>query len=405
MKLEDIFFHDCKVVRVVEVPGDTPKELWVHPRGGHMGRDAKVARPGHLQARDDALASPRARRRTVRRILWGLGVLLAAGSALAAQLSPGEARSELARQNIPYTQERFEQYCSRGEARVVELFLAAGMSPNVRESGSQWPILMRAAFNNRVEVVGLLLKAGADADTRGPFGTTTLMYATHSPGSVQLLLDAGAKPNARDNDRATALMYAARGGRTEAVKLLLQRGADVSAKGSLEKYSDSTALHYAAGRGQAETIKELLRRGADVNARNQDGMTPLIWGAYSGDAASVAALLEAGASWKIASADGNTTVWDRAIFSQGKGIEVVRLLIARGVDIELRNSDLRTPLNYAVLKGDLEIVKLLVASGANANARDKIGVSTLALAQSCISQPQEVCKQIADVLIKAGATR
>lgn len=220
--------------------------------------------------------------------------------------------------------------------------------------------------------------------------------------TITLLLDAGANVNATDSDGATPLMYAAASGRTAALKALASRGANINALGRLSKHSPSTALHYAASAGHSDAIRELLRHGADANARNADGMTPLMWGAYGGDLTSINMLLDAGADPNARSNEGTVTVWDRAIYSRGRGIDVVRVLITRKADINLRNKDGYTPLHFAVMKSDIDIARLLLANGADPNAMNKYGRSALDSAKLCVSQ-SEKCRALEALLREFGA--
>jgi ankyrin repeat protein len=89
----------------------------------------------------------------------------------------------------------------------------------------------------------------------------------------------------------TDLMCAALEGRTEAVKALLQKGADVNAKDDMGR----TALMFAAINAHDETVKVLLEYGADVNTRANDGATPLMLAATCGATEIVRALLNQGA--------------------------------------------------------------------------------------------------------------
>lgn len=74
----------------------------------------------------------------------------------------------------------------------------------------------------------------------------------------------------RDEIGATALHRAAQAGNRALVRLLIARGADVSARDDL----GATALHRAAESGSPETISELIRRGADPEARDLLGRAP-----------------------------------------------------------------------------------------------------------------------------------
>ena len=86
-------------------------------------------------------------------------------------------------------------------------------------------------------------------------------------------------------------MCAALEGRTETVKALLRKGADVNAKDD----SGRTALMFAVINLHGQTVKVLLEHGADVNARDDDGATPLMLAASCGDPEIVQTLLSRGA--------------------------------------------------------------------------------------------------------------
>jgi len=119
-----------------------------------------------------------------------------------------------------------------------------------------------AAFNGRVEVVQVLLAAGADMNAKGKIGDTPLLSA------------------ARGFQKR----------RVQVVQLLLAAGADANA---CNDYEGSTPLHHAAIYGQVEVVQALLAVGADINARNEDGRTPLSLAKQAGHS-SVVMLLQGG---------------------------------------------------------------------------------------------------------------
>ena len=171
----------------------------------------------------------------------------------------------------------------------AEQLLANGAGVNDRDR-SGWSPLHHAAADGRVEIVRFLLEHGSRADALDRGNETPLHAAAENgrPQAARLLLDAGANANARDSARYTALHelvsgrqfwdLARRRGEPDegreylaTAKLLLARGADVSAKAEQGK----TPLHLAADYGDQELAEIFLAHGANVNARSAGKGTPL----------------------------------------------------------------------------------------------------------------------------------
>ncbi|OHD87543.1 ankyrin repeat domain-containing protein [Sulfuricurvum sp. RIFCSPLOWO2_12_FULL_43_24] len=85
---------------------------------------------------------------------------------------------------------------------------------------------------------------------------------------IQTLSDAN---TAREDNNKTILMYAVWVGNTEAVKYLIEKGADVNAQDA----GGATALHLAAWKGHTPIAVYLIEKGASANAMSKEGMTPL----------------------------------------------------------------------------------------------------------------------------------
>ena len=159
--------------------------------------------------------------------------------------------------------------------------LDAGADPSPR-SDRYWACLtpLHLAVQSRnTGVVRLLLDRGADVDASGPsqasYKPTPLQVAARWGGIevVRLLLDHGADIYAGSGDRGegfgnSVLRWVAYANQTDILRLLLERGLD------LQHPSARTALHVAAARGHAELVKLLIENGADPSARDDDGLTP-----------------------------------------------------------------------------------------------------------------------------------
>ena len=78
--------------------------------------------------------------------------------------SPEDARKELGKMNIPYSEDSFIQSSANGDMMAVKLFLAAGMNVNAGDGGA----LGKSAEQCRIEVVKTLLDAGADINKGTP---------------------------------------------------------------------------------------------------------------------------------------------------------------------------------------------------------------------------------------------
>ncbi|CAK9034684.1 unnamed protein product [Durusdinium trenchii] len=179
--------------------------------------------------------------------------------------------------------------------RVVEVtrLLQKPLNPNWTGADIDLPApILFAAKRGHLEVVRLLLEAGADQNAARQDGATAL-GATAFNGHLEVarvLLEAGADPNAARQDGTTALMVAALNGHLEVVRVLLEAGADQNAT----TQDGATALMFAAHKGHLEVVRLLLEAGADPKAAAQDGTTALILAAESGQLEVQQLLLEAG---------------------------------------------------------------------------------------------------------------
>jgi ankyrin repeat protein len=202
-----------------------------------------------------------------------------------------------------------------------------------------------AAYQDDLEMVTLLVRAGANVKAPNRYGVTPLSLACTNGNSeiVERLLQAGADPNTTLPGGETALMTAARVGSVTSVKALLARGADVHA---VDERRGQTALMWAAAEGHANVVELLIELGADVRTRLASGFTPLLFAVREGHTDVVRILLKAGA-------DVNETVP-----VEGRRRGYGGRAPAAGA----------TPLLLAVTNAHFELAAYLLDAGADPNA-------------------------------------
>ncbi|KIX98300.1 uncharacterized protein Z520_05601 [Fonsecaea multimorphosa CBS 102226] len=204
------------------------------------------------------------------------------------------------------------------------------------------------------DILDLLIEKGADLNEPLPTWNTILLLAAESwprfarVPLIQRALEAGADVAEQNEDGKSALYLAAVGGDVEAVRLLLEHGADPNQRNKRNKFGPgdhdehgTTALHEAAQRGNVEMARLLIEAGADAEAADEDGNTVL-----------------------------HEAVNEPAI-KKGATPAIIDLLLAQGVDINAHYGGKKaTVLHHAVMKGDVATVQFLLERGANIAATD-----------------------------------
>src|SRR4029077_9252821 len=185
----------------------------------------------------------------------------------------------------------------------------------------------------------------------------------------------------------TVLMTCARAGEAKAVRALLRHGADVNAK---ERAHQQTALMWAAAERHPDVVELLIEARADIRTRSlvyaqtvvgeqtqragreelnytvpRGGATPLLFAVRTGDVESARLLLKAGADANDSQPDGVGALVLAAHSGNGG---VAALLLEHGADPNALGSGY-TALHAAILRSDVNLVKALLARGANPNLR------------------------------------
>lgn len=210
-----------------------------------------------------------------------------------------------------------------------------------------------------------LLDAGATADTVDEYGETpvTLAAANGDAALVQRLVAAGGNASAARWNGETAVMIAAGAGSLDAVRQLVLHGADVNAA---EPRGGQTALMWAAAEGHDDVVAGLVEMGANVNAASKTGFTPLVFAAIKDDETAIKTLLGAGANPNVALVSGAKPL---IVAMQYRHTAAALALLEGGADINLRDRAGNTTLHLAAQVGDMSLVRALLAKGTDPNAR------------------------------------
>ncbi|MGH9145303.1 MAG: ankyrin repeat domain-containing protein [Vicinamibacterales bacterium] len=292
--------------------------------------------------------------------------------------------------------------CANGNAAMIRLLLEAGANPNSSDPTGE-TALMTAVRVGTLDAIRVLLDGGAILDARDPtFQQTPLMLAVRQnhPEVVRFLVERGAEVNARTRTGEVPRWVLpnsvpgfghgigiVRGG-------LPERGSRASIPGSL------SPLLYAARDGRLETARILVTAGADVNQADANGITPLVM-AISNNHVDVARfLMDHGAEINASDWYGRTPLWaavetrnmdvDNATFENSVDREplfhLIETLLARGANPNARTKEVppirramlrvtgslswvdftgQTPFLTSALSGDLRVMRLLLAHGAD----------------------------------------
>jgi uncharacterized protein len=336
-----------------------------------------------------------------------------------------------------------------GNVDVVRILLEHAADVNAREKYKGQTALMWAAAERHPEVVKVLLAHGADwkvvsfdretkmpklsaASSVSPIargGFTAFLFTAREGDieSAKVMLDSGVDINQTDIDGTNALVVSIMNKKYSFAKFLLDRGAnpnmvDVKGRAALYAAVDIRNEDYSALPNRKEDdplpslelVKALLARGANPNmqlTKNlpgrsgmdsgdttlDEGTTPLMRAARSGDAAVMRALLEKGADPKLTTKEGNTAlmfaagVGYRDKFTRGteaEALEALKVAVEAGLDLSQTNTRGETALHGAANRGADSIVQFLVDHGAKMDSKTKQGFTPLdvAMGKNVLSQ-------------------
>ena len=250
----------------------------------------------------------------------------------------------------------------------IFIFLTCLCTLNAQTASSR---IFAAVKNNDLNHVRSLLDQGADPNSYDEDGDHLLMYAAlyASADCMQLLIEKGSNVNAKNKFDETALMWAVHD--LAKMKLLIERGADINARA---KSGNTPLLIAAVGQSKYEAVKLLLDKGADALAVNNRKENALIRAALFGDTATTSLLLSKGININAISMDSTTALLNAAL---NVNSPVVIHLLERGADPDMIGAFRLTALAVSVTYNDLASVKAILKKTKKVNAQDIMGHSVL----------------------------
>ena len=312
------------------------------------------------------------------------------------------------------------------DSEIARLLLKAGADAKRANRYGMTPLHL-AAVNGNATLMRELLDAGADPNSKLPEGETVLMTAarTGSAKALELLLDRGAVVDARENWYGeSALMWAAAQNHGDAVSVLIARGAPVDSRSTLLKPASRragqnvlslgnwTPIMYAARENALDAGRVLVKARAGLDLVDPDGATALAIAIINAHYEFAALLLDAGADPNIADTEAGMgplyalADMRRLAVGHGRpnpkpvgmmsGVDLAKKLLERGAapNSRLKKAILQrhhttgdsalgegaTPFLRAAKSGDIEMMRALVAGGADPKLTMPNGTNALMFA-------------------------
>ena len=262
-----------------------------------------------------------------------------------------------------------------GSVDAVNLLVRAGARINARATWNGQTALMWAAAEGHAPVVQALIEGGADIFARSNAGTSPIFYAVRKGDmrSVQALLAAGANVNEKRPDLATPLLVAIINGHEDLVDLLLDKGADPNAEGG------ATELTVPGVRARPHKIvlktPSLKEQFRDVGSEGDNGQNNSF-----------------GKPLQAAVHVANWHVSDQFVSVNLDRLRIIKSLIKHGADVNGRNTDMEprwsgaryrrrlvgaTAFLFAAKAADVEVMRLLLANGADPKINTDLNITPL----------------------------
>ncbi|KAL7905885.1 ankyrin repeat-containing domain protein [Trichoderma velutinum] len=245
---------------------------------------------------------------------------------------------------------------------------------NATDSENMTPLLY-AAETGQLSIVTWLLEHEADVNATDNQGRSALYYAIKNlhVEVVRELLKWKPQLNNLTTEGQPLVEIAIED--VSIMRMLLDAGIDME----LPNYNNHTVLNIASDWKKTEVVRLLVERKANMHHRGNGGWNAITIAAWStADAEILRILAEGGANLNDAHPETGSTPL-HFVMAYDAGLAKIILEYRKSIDIDKRNNYDRTPLLYACGEDNVDCIKLLIRAGADVNAEDQWGWTVLSL--------------------------
>ena len=284
-----------------------------------------------------------------------------------------------------------------GNAETVERLLLSGVNIDAADNRG-WTALLRATQRRHFAISRLLIERGANVNLADKRQRSSLLWVAQygNVETARLLLEKDAERNSPDVNGKTPLKQAVIHGRIDILEILLQ---GIEWHRSTKNYYQSEALALAIDAGNTQAVKVILDSGIDLSANSPHyGSTRLMRAAENQNVDIARLLLDYGASptektytrqsaltvclsrplpENVIDSVKNLLLQRGATIGLEEAVVVEDAIYARGIlerggaDVEMPDANGRTLLMWAVQHGNHETVRVLTEYGADVNRADR----------------------------------
>ena len=284
-----------------------------------------------------------------------------------------------------------------GNERLIRTLLQHGGNPSLQD-GQKYTCLMLACSLGRIDVVRLLMGHGVQVMPAKQSGlkSTPLHEAVMSNNVeiVETLLNVEPKLLELTDGRSwTALHYSCQYGKCEVAKVLVDKGANIDAQIDIRR----TPLHLAGFEGYDVCVEYLLKNQADPNVQSEGNWTPLILAAQEGKTKCVELLLaDNRTDFNLRASNGRNALHSASFYGR---TEIAKMLVDKGIECHVPDKDQWTQLHLCAQEKHPEIVRYILehGRGIQINAKSHNGRTPLH------SASLKGCLEAARILLEFGA--